>query len=58
MIRAVPLPVSGMPTTGGLDSPSLCSTAPANRPWLDSTRPMAAISVQSMPQLCPAAARV
>src|SRR3954454_18785258 len=48
--RAVPTPVSGMPTIGGVDIPSVCSTAPANRPWLDSTRPMAAINVQSMPQ--------
>src|SRR4051812_1277412 len=56
-IRAVPAPVSGMPMTGGVESPSVCRVAPANRPWLDSTRPMAAIRVQLMPQPAWSAAR-
>jgi hypothetical protein len=40
----------------GADRPSVCSTAPAKRPWLDSTRPMAATSDQLMPQSAGAAA--
>jgi hypothetical protein len=48
-----------MPMIGGADRPSLCRTAPANRPWFDSTRPMAASSGQVIPQagLAAAAAR-
>src|SRR5215471_4600627 len=48
-----------MPMIGGEDRPSLCKIAPANRPWFDSTRPMAASSGQVIPQdgLAAAAAR-
>jgi hypothetical protein len=55
-ITAVPFPFSWMPMIRGADRPSVCSTAPAKRPWSDSTRPMAATSDQSMPQ--PAGAAV
>ena len=34
----------------GDDVPSLYSTDPANRQWLDSTRPIAASSAQGKPQ--------
>jgi hypothetical protein len=36
-----------MPMIGGVERPSACSTAPAKRPWLDSTRPMAATNGQA-----------
>jgi hypothetical protein len=49
-ISAERVPSRAIPTIGGADLPSVCSTAPAKRPWLDSTRPIAAISVQAMPQ--------
>ncbi|MGY1762344.1 hypothetical protein ACI79N_13000 [Geodermatophilus sp. SYSU D00805] len=55
-ISAVPVPSSGIPMIRGVDRPSVCSTAPAKRPWLDSTRPMAATSDQLMPQSAGAAA--
>src|SRR6266545_8136491 len=35
-------PSSGLPRIFGFEVPSWSSCAPANRPWLDSTRPMAA----------------
>src|SRR3954469_15542051 len=38
-----------MPTTRGVESPSECSTAPAKRPWFDSTRPMPASRGQASP---------
>src|SRR3954471_1871515 len=39
-----------MPTIRGVEAPSVCRTAPAKRPWFDSTRPMPASSGQEMPQ--------
>src|SRR4051812_37548296 len=42
-MSAVRTPFSAIPTIGGVDRPSARSTEPAKRPWLDSTRPMAAI---------------
>src|SRR3954454_13094373 len=50
VMRAVPVPSSTGPRIGGADSPSVCSLAPPKRPWLDSTRPIAASSDQSMSQ--------
>src|SRR4051812_20274502 len=50
VMRAVPVPSSTGPRIGGADSPSVYSLAPPKRPWLDSTRPMAASSDQSMSQ--------
>jgi hypothetical protein len=47
-ISAVSTPSSAMPMIGGVERPSTDSTAPAKRPWLDSTRPMAAINGQAM----------
>jgi hypothetical protein len=45
-----------MPTIGGSERPSDSSVAPANWPWLDSTRPIAATSVHGMPQSAATAA--
>ena len=58
-MRAVRTPSSAIPTIGGVDRPSARSTEPAKRPWLDSTRPMAAISGHVMwhDAWLPAAAR-
>jgi hypothetical protein len=47
-ISAVPTPFSTLPMIGGIERPSACRTAPAKRPWLDSTRPMAATRGQLM----------
>jgi hypothetical protein len=49
-MRAVPLPFSGIPMIGGVDVPSVCRIAPPNRPWLDSTRPIAASNAHDRPQ--------
>src|SRR5436309_2810389 len=38
-----------MPMIFGVEVPSACKIAPANRPWLDSTRPIAARSGQVIP---------
>jgi hypothetical protein len=58
-MSALRVPSSAMPMIGGVERPSVWSTAPANRPWLDSTRPMAAMSDQEMWHAAglPAAAR-
>ena len=50
------VPSSAIPRIGGAERPSVCSTAPANRPWLDSTRPIAATRDQLIPQSAGAAA--
>jgi hypothetical protein len=49
-MSAVPTPFSGIPMTRGTDMPSPYRVAPANRPWSDSTRPIAASSVHGKPQ--------
>src|SRR3954447_9206785 len=56
VMSAKPTPFSAGPRIGGADSPSVCSNAPPNRPWLDSTRPIAASSDQSIEHGAPAAA--
>src|SRR4051794_19496516 len=56
VMSANPTPFSAGPRIGGADSPSVCSDAPPNRPWLDSTRPIAASSDQSIEHGAPAAA--
>ena len=52
-IRPTPgrLPSSGTPRIGGSERPSASSVAPAKRPWLDSTRPIAASSDQLIPHV-------